>query len=84
MLGHSSIVLSADTYTSVLPCLAHRAAEATVALVLAAARDAAASIRSRVSGKQRGQGKGRHDHNKKAKDDGRQARSHSAPRRSHP
>ncbi|MGK4595277.1 hypothetical protein [Amycolatopsis sp. w19] len=27
MLGHSSIVLTADTYTSVLPCLAHSAAE---------------------------------------------------------
>jgi hypothetical protein len=31
MLGHSSIVLTADTYTSVLPCLAHQAAEATAA-----------------------------------------------------
>jgi integrase len=29
MLGHSSIVLTADTYTSVLSCLAHQAAEAT-------------------------------------------------------
>jgi len=27
MLGHSSIVLTADTYTSVLPDVAHRAAE---------------------------------------------------------
>jgi integrase len=37
MLGHDSIVLTADTYTSVLPCLAHNAAEATAALVLHAA-----------------------------------------------
>ncbi|MEV6647046.1 site-specific integrase [Amycolatopsis sp. NPDC051371] len=84
MLGHSSIVLTADTYTSVLPCLAHQAAEATAALVLAAARNAAASLRGRASGKRRGRGKGRHARNKKVKDNGRQARSHSAPRRSHP
>jgi integrase len=37
MLGHDSIVLTADTYTSVLPCLAHHAAEATAELVLRAA-----------------------------------------------
>ncbi|MEV7045547.1 site-specific integrase [Amycolatopsis sp. NPDC051061] len=84
MLGHSSIVLTADTYTSVLPCLAHRAAEATAALVLAAARDAAASLRSRGSRKRRKGGKGRGGGNKKAKNNGRQARPHSAPRRSHP
>ena len=29
LLGHSSIVLTADTYTSVLPCLAQQAADAT-------------------------------------------------------
>jgi integrase len=29
LLGHASIVLTVDTYTSVLPCLAHQAAEAT-------------------------------------------------------
>jgi hypothetical protein len=37
-LGHSSIVLTCDTYTSVLPEIAHRSAEATAKLVLAAAR----------------------------------------------
>jgi hypothetical protein len=37
MLGHSSIVLTADTYTSVLPELAHQAAEATAQLILTAA-----------------------------------------------
>jgi hypothetical protein len=31
MLGHSSIVLTADTYTSVLPEVAHTAAEKTAA-----------------------------------------------------
>lgn len=37
-LGPSSIVLTCDTYTSVLPEIAHRSAEATARLVLAAAR----------------------------------------------
>ncbi|MGH3973817.1 MAG: tyrosine-type recombinase/integrase [Pseudonocardiaceae bacterium] len=37
MLGHSSIALTADTYTSVLPDLAHHAAEATARLVLTSA-----------------------------------------------
>ncbi|XVQ09346.1 tyrosine-type recombinase/integrase [Spirillospora sp. CA-255316] len=36
MLGHSSIVLTADTYTSVLPEVAHRAAEQTAAHVMKA------------------------------------------------
>ena len=36
MLGHSSIVLTADTYTSVLPEVARRAAEHTAALIIAA------------------------------------------------
>lgn len=39
MLGHESIVLTADTYTSVLPCIARKAAEATAALVRRAGRD---------------------------------------------
>jgi integrase len=39
LLGHASIVLTADTYTSVLPCLAHRAAEATADLIHRAGRD---------------------------------------------
>src|SRR6516162_6234835 len=36
MLGHSSIVLTADTYTSVLPEVARAAAEKVAALILAA------------------------------------------------
>jgi hypothetical protein len=42
MLDHSSIVLTADTYTSVLPCLAH---QATAELVLRAARSKSATLR---------------------------------------
>jgi integrase len=37
LLGHSSIVVTADTYTSVLPDSQRRCADATAALVLAAA-----------------------------------------------
>jgi hypothetical protein len=37
MLGHSSIVLTADTYTSVLPEVAHTAAEKTAVYLLQAA-----------------------------------------------
>ena len=36
MLGHSSIVLTADTYTAVLPDVAYRAAEKVASLVLKA------------------------------------------------
>ena len=45
MLGHSSIVLTADTYTSVLPDLAHHAAEATARLILTAAGTTSRAIR---------------------------------------
>lgn len=40
MLGHSSIVTTADTYTCVLPEAAHRAAQATADTVIKAARSA--------------------------------------------
>jgi hypothetical protein len=43
MLGHSSIVTTADTYTSVLPETAHRAAQATADMVIKAARTAPGS-----------------------------------------
>ena len=36
MLGHSSIVLTADTYTSVLPDVARKAAEKVAALIIKA------------------------------------------------
>ncbi len=38
MLGHSSIVTTADTYTSVLPETAHRSAQATADMITEAAR----------------------------------------------
>jgi integrase len=38
MLGHSSIVTTADTYTSVLPETAHQAAQATADMVMKSAR----------------------------------------------
>jgi hypothetical protein len=37
MLGHSSIVTTADTYTSVLPETARRAAQATADMIMKAA-----------------------------------------------
>jgi hypothetical protein len=43
MLGHSSIVTTADTYTSVLPETAHRVAQATADMVIKAARSAPGS-----------------------------------------
>ena len=46
MLGHSSIVTTADTYTSVLPETAHRAAQATADMVIKAARSAPGSRRN--------------------------------------
>jgi integrase len=53
LLGHDSIVLTADTYTSVMPCLAHRAAEATITLVLKASRDRARRLLGRERRKRR-------------------------------
>lgn len=46
-LGHSSIVLTADTYISVLPPLALKAAEATAKLIAKAGRHAPGSKRPR-------------------------------------
>jgi hypothetical protein len=40
MLGHSSIVTTADTYTSILPETAHRAARATADMIIKAAQTA--------------------------------------------
>jgi hypothetical protein len=47
MLGHASIVLTADTYSSVLPALARQSAEATAKLVLEAAANTGARLRPR-------------------------------------
>ncbi|WP_157254398.1 tyrosine-type recombinase/integrase [Nonomuraea typhae] len=47
-LGHASIVLTSDTYTSVLPELHHEAAEATARLVMSTARRAGHRLRKRT------------------------------------
>jgi hypothetical protein len=47
MLGHCSIVLTADTYTSVLPDVARKAAEHVAALVLRAGRLVPGTTRTR-------------------------------------
>lgn len=47
MLGHSSIVLTADTYTSVLPEVAHQAAEKVAALIVRAGRLVPGTTRTR-------------------------------------
>lgn len=60
MLGHSSIVLTADTYTSVLPDAAYSAAEKVAALIITAGclvpgtRRRQAPRRRRPPGKQAG------------------------------
>ncbi|MEV5446866.1 tyrosine-type recombinase/integrase [Streptomyces sp. NPDC052644] len=48
LLGHSSIVITADTYTSVLPDVQRRCADATAHLVLAAARRTRRMIKKRA------------------------------------
>ncbi|MEV0623567.1 site-specific integrase [Nonomuraea sp. NPDC050404] len=45
LLGHTSIVLTADVYTSVLPQLYHESARATAQMVLRAARKTATRVR---------------------------------------
>jgi DNA-binding transcriptional ArsR family regulator len=47
LLGHSSIVITADTYTSVLPQVQRRCAEATAKLVLNAARRTRKKIKTK-------------------------------------
>jgi hypothetical protein len=44
MLGHTSIVTTADAYTSVLPEAAHRAAQAPADMIIEAARSAPLGI----------------------------------------
>jgi hypothetical protein len=48
LLGHSSIVVTADTYTSVLPKIQRRCADDTAQLVLAAARRTRKKIRTKA------------------------------------
>jgi integrase len=49
LLGHSSIVVTADTYTSVLPDAQRRCADTTAALVLAAARHTRKRIKQKAA-----------------------------------
>jgi len=49
LLGHSSIVVTADTYTSILPDTQRRCADATAALVLAAARHTRTRIKDKAA-----------------------------------
>ncbi|WP_030443492.1 tyrosine-type recombinase/integrase, partial [Actinoplanes subtropicus] len=48
LLGHSSIVVTADTYTSVLPQIQRRCADATAQLVLNAARRTRKKIKTKA------------------------------------
>src|SRR5207244_763612 len=48
LLGHSSIVITADTYTSVLPEVQRRCADATAELVLAASRRTRKKIKNKA------------------------------------
>jgi hypothetical protein len=47
-LGHASVVLTADTYTSVLPATHFRAAEATARLILSTARGTRSKIKKKA------------------------------------
>ncbi|MFD8494937.1 tyrosine-type recombinase/integrase [Amycolatopsis sp. NPDC059657] len=63
LLGHASIVLTADTYLSVLPGLARQSAEATARLILDAARTTGTRLRPRrrrKSGNRQPRTAGRH------------------------
>ncbi|MFF2044044.1 tyrosine-type recombinase/integrase [Kitasatospora sp. NPDC058170] len=55
-LGHSTIVTTADTYTSVLPETAHLSAEATARVVIDAARMISRGIRSQPKTRKRRSG----------------------------
>ncbi|AEV81241.1 integrase family protein [Actinoplanes sp. SE50] len=53
-LGHASIVVTADTYTSVLPAAQHKAAEATARLILTTARNARAKMTAKIKRRRAG------------------------------
>jgi len=86
MLGHSSIVLTADTYTSVLPAVAHTAAEKVATLIIQAGclvpgtrrRRRRQAARSRRRGRARA---GRHLGQPPA---ARRSRAHAARQIGHP
>jgi hypothetical protein len=75
MLGHSSIVLTADTYTSVLPSVAHTAAEKVAMLVIRAGCLVPGTRRHRRRQSSRSRGRGRaHPQQRQA----RRSRAHPA------
>jgi hypothetical protein len=76
-LGHSSIVLTADTYTSVLPEVAHSAAEKVASLIIKAGCLVPGTIR--VRRRQRGRPK-----RKDRKRHGRTHRTSAARSQAHP
>jgi len=84
MLGHASIVLTADTYTSVLPDVARAAAEQVAALVLRAGRLVPGTRRRRQRHRKRANSR-RHDRPRSRAHPGRQIgrparRSRASPR----
>jgi Phage integrase family len=81
LLGHSTIVTTADTYTSVLPDVQRRCADATAALVLAAARHTRKRIKAKAA-KNRPAGRdGKQTPSGNTPDGERKARSSQARRR---
>jgi hypothetical protein len=77
MLGHSSIVLTADTYTSVLPEVAHSAAEKVASLIIKAGCLVPGTTRVRRRRRGRPKRKGRRRH-------GRTQHTPSVRSRAHP
>src|SRR5215472_6345595 len=78
MLGHSSIVLTADTYTSVLPAVAHAAAEKVAALIVRAGCLVPGTRRHR---RQQGKPAHRQRHDRTSRRLRRAARSQAHPAR---
>jgi integrase len=88
MLGHSSIVLTADTYTSVLPEVAHRAAEKTAAHVMKERRLVPGSKRRARRGvgwpKPPGPGRKRRRSRKSVKTRSQTLKTNPTPQQNHP
>lgn len=67
LVGHTSIMITADTYTGVLPCLARQVVEATAALIPAAARDHAnAALPNRKQCRKQGKRRSGRDRSRKS------------------
>jgi hypothetical protein len=75
MLGHSNIVLTADTYTSVLPDVAHAAAEKVAALIIKAGCLVPGTSRRRRQAKRTSRRAGRHSRHGRPQPAGR-SRAH--------